>query len=67
MSSAERSDRIRTYNFPQGRVTDHRVNFTKYDIEAMMRGELLPDFHKALLEAERLDAMARLGFNNQNN
>ena len=40
MGSGERNERIRTYNFPQGRVTDHRVNLTLYKIDAVMDGEL---------------------------
>lgn len=40
VGSGERSERIRTYNFPQGRVTDHRVNLTLYKIEQIMDGEL---------------------------
>ncbi len=48
IGSGDRSDRIRTYNFPQGRVTDHRINLTLYKIDAMMDGEL----------TELLDALA---------
>ncbi|MBE5776132.1 MAG: peptide chain release factor 1 [Clostridiales bacterium] len=40
VGSGERNERIRTYNFPQGRVTDHRVNLTLYKIDAVMDGEL---------------------------
>ncbi|MEW5769104.1 MAG: peptide chain release factor 1 [Pseudomonadota bacterium] len=40
VGSGDRSDRIRTYNFPQGRVTDHRINLTLYKIGAIMEGEL---------------------------
>ncbi len=48
IGSGERSDRVRTYNFPQGRITDHRINLTLYKIDAMMDGDL----------AELLDALA---------
>ena len=48
IGSGDRSDRIRTYNFPQGRITDHRINLTLYKIDAMMDGDL----------AELLDALA---------
>jgi peptide chain release factor 1 len=48
IGSGDRSDRIRTYNFPQGRITDHRINLTLYKIDAVMDGEL----------GELLDALA---------
>jgi peptide chain release factor 1 len=40
VGSGDRSERIRTYNFPQGRLTDHRINFTLYKLERVMEGEL---------------------------
>ena len=40
IGSGDSSDRIRTYNFPQGRLTDHRINFTLYKLAAVMDGEL---------------------------
>ena len=40
IGSGDRSERIRTYNFPQGRVTDHRINLTLYKLDAVMQGEL---------------------------
>jgi len=40
VGSGDRSERIRTYNFPQGRVTDHRINLTLYKLEALMEGEM---------------------------
>ena len=40
VGSGDRSERIRTYTFPQGRVTDHRINLTLYEIDAIMDGDL---------------------------
>jgi peptide chain release factor 1 len=40
VGSGERSERIRTYNFPQGRVTDHRINLTLYKLAQIMDGQL---------------------------
>ena len=40
VGSGDRSERIRTYNFPQNRVTDHRINLTLYKLDAVMQGDL---------------------------
>ena len=40
LSTGDRSDRIRTYNYPQGRVTDHRINLTVYRLNEVMEGDL---------------------------
>jgi peptide chain release factor 1 len=61
IGSGDRSDRIRTYNFPQGRVTDHRINLTLHKIDAIMDGEL-DDITRALAaehQAEQLASLAR--------
>ena len=39
VGTGDRSERIRTYNFPQGRVTDHRINFTLYKLDRVVSGE----------------------------
>ncbi|MFO0120162.1 MAG: peptide chain release factor-like protein, partial [Burkholderiales bacterium] len=58
VGSGDRSERIRTYNFPQGRVTDHRINLTLYRLQAVLDGELddlvgpLQAEHQAELLAE---------------
>ncbi|MFO1317496.1 MAG: peptide chain release factor 1 [Burkholderiales bacterium] len=60
IGSGDRSERIRTYNFPQGRVTDHRINLTLYKIDAIMDGEL-DEIVTALaqeFQAEQLAAIA---------
>lgn len=51
VGSGERSEKIRTYNFPQNRVTDHRINFTLYNLNKVLEGEIDP-IHEALYEKE---------------
>ncbi|MFQ5622933.1 MAG: peptide chain release factor 1 [Paracoccaceae bacterium] len=59
VGSGDRSERIRTYNFPQGRVTDHRINLTLYKLDQVMQGDLdeIIDALTAADQAERLTAM----------
>ncbi|MDR0737092.1 MAG: peptide chain release factor 1 [Zoogloeaceae bacterium] len=61
IGSGDRSERIRTYNFPQGRVTDHRINLTLYKIAAIMEGDLdeIIDALAAEHQIEQLAALAR--------
>ena len=60
VGSGDRSERIRTYNFPQGRVTDHRVNLTLYKLDAVMEGDIqeLIDTLTTAAQAEALKAQA---------
>lgn len=53
IGSGDRSERVRTYNFPQSRVSDHRVNVTVFGIERMLNGELLDDIVDALVVDEQ--------------
>ena len=52
VGSGDRSERIRTYNFPQGRMTDHRINLTMYSLDELMEGSLSPVV-EALQEADK--------------
>lgn len=62
IGSGDRSDRIRTYNFPQGRLTDHRINLTLYKLGAIMEGDL-DDVIEALQAQEAADQLAALELN----
>jgi peptide chain release factor 1 len=59
IGSGDRSERIRTYNFPQGRVTDHRINLTLYKIERIMEGEL-DEVVEALRAEHQAEQLAQL-------
>ena len=60
IGSGDRSERIRTYNFPQGRVTDHRINLTLYKIAAIMDGDL-HELTNALAAEHQAEQLAALG------
>lgn len=60
VGSGDRSERIRTYNFPQGRLTDHRINLTLYKLEAIMEGDLDPVL-EPLISEHQADLLAQLG------
>ena len=62
IGSGDRSDRIRTYNFPQGRLTDHRINLTLYKLALIMEGDL-QDVVDALRSAREAELMAELEVN----
>ncbi len=59
IGSGDRSDRIRTYNFPQGRVTDHRINLTLYKLQAVLDGDL-DEITEALQAARAAEQLAAL-------
>lgn len=62
IGSGDRSDRIRTYNFPQGRLTDHRINLTLYKLLNIMEGDL-GDVIEALKQAREAELLAELEVN----
>jgi len=59
VGSGDRSERIRTYNFPQGRVTDHRINLTLYKIDAIMQGDM-DELVNALVSEHQAELLAAL-------
>ena len=59
VGSGDRSERIRTYNFPQGRLTDHRINLTLYKLDQAMQGEI-DDVIDALIEDDQASRLAEL-------
>ncbi len=59
VGSGDRSERIRTYNFPQGRVTDHRINKTSYQLPTFMEGEI-DEFIDALITEEQMAKLAEI-------
>jgi len=59
VGSGDRSEKIRTYNFPQSRVTDHRINMTLYQLEAVMDGEL-DEFIDALITTDQAEKLKEL-------
>jgi peptide chain release factor 1 len=60
VGSGDRSERIRTYNFPQGRVTDHRINLTLYNLAKVMEGDALDDVIKPLIAEDQAARLASL-------
>jgi peptide chain release factor 1 len=61
IGSGDRSERIRTYNFPQGRVTDHRINLTLYNLPKVMEGEALGEIINALITEHQAELLAAEG------
>jgi peptide chain release factor 1 len=60
VGSGDRSQRIRTYNFPQGRVTDHRINLTLYNLDDVMTGNGLDELIDALITDHQATMLAEL-------
>ncbi|WP_339861414.1 peptide chain release factor 1 [Paremcibacter congregatus] len=60
VGSGDRSGRIRTYNFPQGRVTDHRINLTLYKLDQILAGDALEEVITALITEEQAAQMAEM-------
>jgi peptide chain release factor 1 len=58
IGSGDRSERIRTYNFPQGRVTDHRINLTLYNLPKVLEGEALGEIIDALVAEHQAELLA---------
>jgi peptide chain release factor 1 len=63
IGSGDRSERIRTYNYPQGRITDHRINLTLYKIDAITEGDM-DELIGALMAEHQADLLATLGDDN---
>ena len=61
VGSGDRSERIRTYNFPQGRVTDHRINLTLYKLDKVIAGEALDEVIDALSSEDQAQRLAASG------
>jgi peptide chain release factor 1 len=62
IGTGDRSEKIRTYNFPQGRVTDHRIKLTLYKIDAIMNGDIY-ELLDSLIAADQAEKLARLNEN----
>ncbi len=60
VGSGDRSERIRTYNFPQGRVTDHRINLTLHRLPEVLEGTALEEIIAALMETNEMERLAAL-------
>ena len=60
VGSGDRSERIRTYNFPQGRVTDHRINLTLHKLDKVLMGEALDEIVSALMTEDQAERLAEM-------
>jgi peptide chain release factor 1 len=61
VGSGDRSERIRTYNFPQGRVSDHRIDLTLYKLPQVIEGEALGEIIEALMTEHQAELLAAEG------
>ena len=61
VGSGDRSERIRTYNFPQNRVTDHRINLTLYKLDQVITGQALDEIVEALIAEDQAARLAEAG------
>jgi peptide chain release factor 1 len=61
VGTGDRSERIRTYNYPQGRVSEHRINLTLYKIQEVMTGKALDEIIDPLITSEQAEKLASLG------
>ncbi len=62
VGSGDRSERIRTYNFPQGRVTDHRINLTLYKLDRVVSGECLDEIIDPLISNDQAEKLAEISW-----
>lgn len=62
VGSGDRSERIRTYNYPQGRVTDHRINLTIYKLDRVVSGECLDEIIEPLIAEDNATKLAEVGW-----
>jgi peptide chain release factor 1 len=60
VGTGDRSERIRTYNFPQGRLTDHRINLTLYKLDEIMEGKI-DDIIEALRKEDQAEQLSSMG------
>ena len=61
VGSGDRSARIRTYNYPQNRISDHRINLTLYRLDAIMEGGLFDEIIDPLIQQNQTDMMTEAG------
>ena len=60
IGTGDRSERIRTYNFPQGRVTDHRINFTLHKLDEFLEGEVFDEMIESLTLQAQEESLSNL-------